>query len=386
MWLLCHGMHLPGLAHARTLWAYLDTEQNWGSERSRTLRLWSYFSDLKRFKSKDPRDHVYGVLGLYQRSIAPETNIPRLLYPDYTRPAAEVFRDATRYIISVMKDLRVLTVLHNHPDNAQRPEEPSPPSWAVSLDVDKGKGDPGDFRRGLRCCGRHRHAVVRKHADLNVLAVKGILVDSVARPRLEVDTQLKSPCDHAEAFSYLIEVLRTAGWDDEKAFEMLAMTLVAGSDNRWEPVNADVATKNLKICQMYLRRADWLLAGLDIHGVPRKTPGDRKEFVKGGQELHHHPDTHASFEHREAFVHACLNRHVFLTTSGRLGVGPVRMEEGDLIAALWGCPAAVVLRRVAGTKSECTIVGVAYVYGIMEGEAVEAHEAAGGSGSVFLLR
>ncbi|CAJ2503164.1 Uu.00g105580.m01.CDS01 [Anthostomella pinea] len=70
---------------------------------------------------------------------------------------------------------------------------------------------------------------------------------------------------------------------------------------------------------------------------------------------------------------------------GRLGLGPKTVEASDLVVVPWGCHLPVILRPLS-RKGEYSVVGVSNVHGIMDGEAVEQHEAAGKSEEVFYLR
>jgi Heterokaryon incompatibility protein (HET) len=68
------------------------------------------------------------------------------------------------------------------------------------------------------------------------------------------------------------------------------------------------------------------------------------------------------------------NRSLFLTKSGRVGLGPSNVQVGDAIAILFGCSVPVVLRPTQRepkqAESHYRIVGQAYVHGIMNGEAL----------------
>jgi len=53
---------------------------------------------LGDFNTYDPRDHIYGLLGLYQTMSEPHAFFS-LIVPDYNTPLSMVLRDATRYIL-----------------------------------------------------------------------------------------------------------------------------------------------------------------------------------------------------------------------------------------------------------------------------------------------
>ena len=70
------------------------------------------------------------------------------------------------------------------------------------------------------------------------------------------------------------------------------------------------------------------------------------------------------------------HRAVSHTKHGHIGLGPEGMQSGDTIAILYGCQWPVVLRPLQKT-GEYKLLGMAYVHGIMDGEAVREHKAKG---------
>ncbi|KAK5731423.1 hypothetical protein LTR15_001363 [Elasticomyces elasticus] len=63
------------------------------------------------------------------------------------------------------------------------------------------------------------------------------------------------------------------------------------------------------------------------------------------------------------------DRVLFIARSGRLGIGPSGTKVGDKIAAFAGGDVLYVLRPSAGNACPHTLVGEAYVHGLMDGEA-----------------
>ncbi|KAK8154378.1 heterokaryon incompatibility protein-domain-containing protein [Phyllosticta citrichinensis] len=71
-------------------------------------------------------------------------------------------------------------------------------------------------------------------------------------------------------------------------------------------------------------------------------------------------------------------RRPFVTARGMLGLGPAELREGDVVWVLWGADVPLVLRRAGGGDGRgwWSVVGEAYVHGIMDGEATTRTEAA----------
>jgi hypothetical protein len=78
------------------------------------------------------------------------------------------------------------------------------------------------------------------------------------------------------------------------------------------------------------------------------------------------------------------NRSFFVTTKGMIGLGPPTLQKSDTVSILFGCNLPVVLRGRRDEQYEW--VGPAYVYGKMDGEAVNGLEEGSSSIRTFLIR
>jgi hypothetical protein len=70
-----------------------------------------------------------------------------------------------------------------------------------------------------------------------------------------------------------------------------------------------------------------------------------------------------------------LNRTLFVTTQGHLGLGPVEMRAGDKICVFGGASMPFVLRTFLSddaTDNLYNLIGECYIDGIMDGETVDA--------------
>lgn len=79
----------------------------------------------------------------------------------------------------------------------------------------------------------------------------------------------------------------------------------------------------------------------------------------------------------------------FVTKRGYVGVGPPNLVEGDEVWVLSGGKVPFILRPTTGDKSPrssatplFSLTGDAFVYGIMDGEAIALHK--GGPQAVYL--
>jgi hypothetical protein len=78
------------------------------------------------FEASDPRDHIYGLLGMA------DTRMYHSLPIDYLKPAHEVYLDATMTVFSTGSPRDLLSVLENFPMSSPIPGR-STPSWIVDF-------------------------------------------------------------------------------------------------------------------------------------------------------------------------------------------------------------------------------------------------------------
>jgi hypothetical protein len=61
------------------------------------------------------------------------------------------------------------------------------------------------------------------------------------------------------------------------------------------------------------------------------------------------------------------NRRLLVTNDGYIGLGPIKARQGDHVCILYGCSVPAILREINGGFS---LIGEAYVHGCMDGEAL----------------
>ena len=82
-------------------------------------------------------------------------------------------------------------------------------------------------------------------------------------------------------------------------------------------------------------------------------------------------------EFRERIHNTCKNRALFITKLGYIGLGPWNAEVGDSVCVLYGGATPFLLRKAVDSDT-FTLVGECYVYGIMNGEALQTDKEMGG--------
>ncbi|OQN97874.1 hypothetical protein B0A48_16185 [Cryoendolithus antarcticus] len=119
--------------------------------------------------------------------------------------------------------------------------------------------------------------------------------------------------------------------------------------------------------------------GTQSSGTKKATP----EHVKGVAAWFKAVLDHDLAAHERASLSHLVNRRLFKTRDGKLGLGPQAMRPGDSITALRGSDLPVILRPY---EQEFRFIGFSYVNGLMYGETVPALQAAGVEERVFIVR
>jgi len=328
-------------------------------------------------RATDPRDKVFAFLGLCGETEQPD-KWPGALRPDYSRSIKEVFRDATRYCIETSKSLSVLYALH-HVVSQPIGKNLGLPSWVPRWDAEHSpielsrytmqrneKGWKFRVEIGHNATGSLK-AEMKKTEDEDTLILKGIKIDTIkhcmapcsfshlcasyAQPCSCAKTQNIDPGAQAilDLWASCVAHLHACS-DIHTIAEFLFRASTAGQFSA-----ADLA---LPVFWGYL------FAVADH--VPLKSRTKFNESL--GDDL-------ASLQVHKGknwarFANTCKlseDRRIFLTKSGRLGLGPVSMAEGDILCVLFGGVKPFVLRP----SGDCwNMVGECYVDDLMDGSAV----------------
>jgi hypothetical protein len=167
-----------GINNAMTLFHSADKDlgQSQSSPRS---AMENCLRDFRNFETVDPKDHVFAILGLWQK-FARQTNLPPILKPDYRNSApVEVFRNATRFAILESGNLRFLRQLSQ---SVERKDCVRWPSWVPSLDS---QIDTTSVHVPLlgpsNADGRKPMVLLGDDNNLDVLTILGVHVDEVIR-------------------------------------------------------------------------------------------------------------------------------------------------------------------------------------------------------------
>ena len=374
-WLLHKQNHLyfrfwdeTGLGNAAMIWKYADTEHGtFGNNTTRApATLFNLLDDLQSFEVHEPRDHVYGLLGLHQR--LRRSSLPSsLLQVDYEKSIAGVLRDGTLYAIHQSRSLEVFNYISRRTDNDWR--DAGFPSWVPRWDRPwDARYDPTRLEWHFRCCGSHQTPHQTSDPSTTrpgTLVACGSLTGTIAQVLASFDV-LASAHTYIDVVQRTLTMLWELGMSEEEGESTVAVTLVAGTDHQGAVV---LPGDNLEAFRAWLGH---LVAHQSFPPASRGRDDSDKQ-------------SRLAAEYDKACKAACTNRSLFVTVEGRLGLGPKASDVEDAVAVLWGCIYAVVLRGLRGAD-EYAVLGTAYVEGLMHGEATEGDDKVSRKGQEFYLR
>lgn len=237
----CHSEQLPsslatvtGLRDAAAIWLCLTFKG-----RDRLIHL---LRRGRQLKCSEPRDRVFGVLGIKRWTQVqcpdPEAS-ERLLRPDYKKPVVDVYRDATRAAILEAGDIYVMGLIsHRYEDDLAC----GYPSWTLKLERNNdGNKDPIRLPEGClspEMCFQFMEANLPSiPCDMSTLRAPGFTIGTIAdcSSILERDPETREIHDHVR-HQFVSTCLQIARVDmgsraDRPLRRKLARTLTVNRDH-----------------------------------------------------------------------------------------------------------------------------------------------------------
>ncbi|WPV30485.1 Heterokaryon incompatibility protein 6, OR allele [Fulvia fulva] len=372
VWLIWHqGMRWPhttiskqGLNRAFSIWYFADHDPSLKSQyQMMTRTLTTICLALETHEATNPKDKIYALLGLHARW---KPGLWQAIMPRYdkTVSVSDVYRDATRTMI---QEAMSLEILQYRCPRAEHPLLPTTPSWIIDFTRLSGKGIrprrlglrfTADDGRGIKEC------TILAPQGLPVLPLVGFTLDRVkSRTRTIADTESVYVPELADILA-LSQSLRLPYRD---LSQQLARTLVADHDSNGiapGPRAQEAYSAFLSLCNDSMS-----LLIKSANSMPSRTKKEQVDL--GGRYL-------------QSFLLACVGRCFFVTNGGLMGIGPENLVEGDRVAILYGgrVPFVMSTRGSLG-RGEYRLLGECYVDGVMQGQGMRKHKAAGNWDEVF---
>ncbi|KAF2023362.1 hypothetical protein EK21DRAFT_105355 [Setomelanomma holmii] len=295
-----------------------QTIQTRGGENHRRLLMISRASE-----ATDPRDRIYGLLGLLDGDSTDPTKC-FVINVDYRRDCSEVYADAMAHFFSKGEGLDFLSGLFLPGATSAVPAIPSFPSFPSNNDRRYLSSWVPDFSRQI--AGKAAHPTSMAFRPPTTMSASGVGQDAKNGKVLE------------DRLTQQVEGLVVNTIDNIVPF------------------------------------------GSSIDAVIDKVQGKRTALAhtRFQHEQDHMAGIHSDNRDRPAFkisLRSCIGLKSFFTTkSGFVGTCIPSACEGDIIAIIFGSPAAFVLRsitRIEGQQQAYSLIGAAYIGGVMDGKMVD---------------
>jgi hypothetical protein len=312
------------------------------------------------FHASDPRDKVFGLLGL-ANDISLDTDL-RNLRPDYTRSKTEVYSGFAQDIIRKTGTLDILSAVNTFTDESG-PDNSI--SWMPDLDISiatiRGLGFPSKYNASFST-----KALISTPNHPAILSLSGFILDVVSptiSPLLTLRTDLQL---YIGASPNAIPTL----WTDylqphydpnaEASLQAFIHTLTAAGFALRTQFPAHPLGKIVPPHSIPSLAAD---LAAHIHKT-QSLPNSPFPNTEALQKLAADGDAD---QFAVLVGKACHERKFFITGEGRMGLCPRGVKEGDRVVVLYGGSVPYALRKVEGDR--WCFVGECYVDGWMFGEA-----------------
>ncbi|KFA56397.1 hypothetical protein S40293_05043 [Stachybotrys chartarum IBT 40293] len=352
----------------------MATQSEGGDDLARLFRL------SRTSESTDPRDRIYGLLGLIRNEGHDSTSDVHLPI-DYNKSASEVYTDAMAYMFSRGDGPSFLSGVFLAGLNAEAPlipnlpqgtTQPGLPSWVPDFTrqiAPKALQPPGTIfypPAGLKNGGATGAGAGCNNGrcleDRRTLRVEGLVVDTIKQV-IHLGESLDDiiyGLPRLEALSAQARGAPCAAYIDASIASFIQR--FKRSEELWR-----VLISNKKF------NSGYETAPLAYEDSYRRLLGQATSKIRHGQE-----QTEAAQDEYEQCLRGGIGKRVlFITESGFVGTSVPDTREKDTVVILFGAPTAFTLRPI-GYRVVCGkdvqvhgLVGAAYVGGIMGGEMVD---------------
>ncbi|KAI1739040.1 heterokaryon incompatibility protein-domain-containing protein [Xylaria scruposa] len=346
----------------------------WMRQKQGTFDLLQALYHLRPFQVSDPKDKIYGVLGLASDS---ESIVPQ---PDYTASLTQINISLLSSMTTVRGDLDWLTLVHNHDGSKDKP------SWLLNLckrssmvSMNTSRSMFGAREFGFRACGP---TVPSFEIDARAFtcSLQGILVDEIDGLGADYGHAFPphtiiQPASNTNAYGTPQETYRAIwktvvadqgfegtieSWRAPPsfgvAFQKQISAVLRQGDSREKRVSQALNVGDWFSWNQHLQFGQRSIAEWAVH-ADVNVSDDNEEY------LNH--DLDYQFDRR--FKSSLGGRRIFTTKRGYLGLANDSIQPGDQLYVFLGGRMPAVLRPIEnGFRFICEC----YTHGIMFGEAI----------------
>jgi hypothetical protein len=326
-------------------------------------KLQDLISEYRLRGCADPRDKIYGLLGL---ASGKEVNLIR---PDYSIPTPEVYEQVSLRLIEESRSLQILSQIYPRHMNPTGIETIKLPSWVPDWT------SKGSYHQ-------HIHFRIRLDRNRDYMASAGSFasIKSIKQGKIALRARLFSsfsvlshahdskPYYNADIFNEWENLARTTKQFDQLYADSASTTYY---DAYWQTLCCSIAPSCADLDNEVERTSD--------HSIHRFWYEDWLDTYKSKTYLNHIPlgsgnssaFTVAQLKHFSEYVIASTKmRKLFISKDeGWLGLAPMDAENGDRIALLEGGSVPYILRPMPGDGTEYEFIGLCprdYGWGSLE--------------------
>ena len=382
LWLQ-HGLYLNDI-HRSDFWT--------ADKHTNPTQFASFLARAKVLRCTDDRDRIFAFLGLAIARFGPGGDRP-IVEPNYTKPYFEVYHEFALEFLRHTNDLSLLSTIDHTPKTLET--DSGEPTWVPRWDcilchdqfglhdsrfnASKGtKQEKLDFDSCATALRLHGFIIdrvhfrskglPRQHPSSSLLARlwqslpsrMQDLLNSLAELVVPDTTNMKRDA-FVELWKYLSCPTTRSAYANGERLRAFVKTLRGGrphDDEDYRKLGADEASFGLWLC----RESGAFDGVVDIAELEEAAAAASAEG--GGND---------SVVFRTRAKTWYTSRRFVLTNHGYYGLAPGVTREGDLCCIICGMRVPVILRKT-GRENCYKLVGGAFIFGLMEGQAMGNRE------------
>ncbi|KAI0517598.1 HET-domain-containing protein [Xylaria bambusicola] len=324
------------------------------------------------FRTTDPRDKVFSLIG-----IARNAGDPELTVPDYSLPVEQVFQKTAQCVFSYPPGRKTIHILALAGTGfCERPMKM--PSWVPDFSEKRAcypYANTLDRDINFKASGGHAQDT-RLDLETNSFIIKAITIDQVLdiSEAGALDWGLRD-LDLADAFKLLPKLHKwvyaaidlcekhpkSSAMPEITTYNRLWWTLISGRIER-KPADA----KYEKAFRYWLQNLDILASSKNLAHYSQRF----KDGELGDAEANIIDGTDDYYQY--SVLEACFGRRIAITRSGRLCIVPPLTRVGDSVIIPFGSQTPFLIRKPHSylNTSGYELIGEAWVDGVMYGEMV----------------
>nr|KAK5448453.1 hypothetical protein LTR18_001541 [Exophiala xenobiotica] len=313
-------------------------------------------------ESTDPRDRVYGIMALGTAEF--QQRIP-IDYGTFTQLGTDrLYIESAKAGLELDNELRILEFAE-----ASQQTSKSFPSWCPDLRMFSRRHrfdllphrQHGVFPHSHFMAGKRIGGTVKFHVTIepqhDVITVRGLVADQVSDV-----VSTRNPFNlHGQSTSFDVDLFKP--WEEE--CRQLARDTLAAGDTSEAPlphIRTLVAAhddRTYYYCDQSVLRQGYNAFMNDNCSGPQSIPDVDFAMSKPKRAA-------AAFEYGASISTTCADRSYFSTKGKRIGIGPLEVQTGDIVAILYGGGPLFILRPLGSTvERDYKLVGAAYIDGLM---------------------